>query len=387
MEEAAKELEKGETKPGRKPIDIKRAMSLRLALDNRGASLWELVLVLSQLTTVPIELELISLDAAGIRVDQPIPSPKGSMTAQDWLNRLCQEQGLVAFPLTDRILISASEPRITAGLAPAFQIDDLPGDKAAIVQLLKAVTEEPEPEVTEEAADAETAAEAEPAVPKTPLSLADDGVTIVPESLPRSRMRTALALEVIRQIHGLPPKLAPEFTMRWAGAWPKDDAAADGAKLGEWPVVTGGKSLGSFDAPRAAAGILRELATINQSQALVLWGDTAFQDLYPADPLMPYTPDDDAGSLLNEMLGELNLEARLCGPKLWFVTSQATYDRLEVIAWLPVPPGSETQIQARLAASLGIADAQSIPVGFIHNSMLIRCPRYIARQLHRVVEP
>ncbi len=64
------------------------------------------------------------------------------------------------------------------------------------------------------------------------------------------------------------------------------------------------------------------------------------------------------------------------------------YDRLEVIAWLPVPPGSEAQIQARLAASLGIADAQSIPVGFIHNSMIVRwLPRYIARQLHRVVEP
>ncbi len=29
MEDAAKELEKGETKPGRKPIDIKSAMSLR----------------------------------------------------------------------------------------------------------------------------------------------------------------------------------------------------------------------------------------------------------------------------------------------------------------------------------------------------------------------
>ncbi len=102
---------------------------------------------------------------------------------------------------------------------------------------------------------------------------------------------------------------------------------------------------------------------------------------------MPYTPDDDAGSLLNEMLGEQNLEARLCGPHLWLVTSEATYDRLEVITWLPVPEGSEIQIQERLAASLGIADAQSIPVGFMHQCMIVRCPRYIARQLSRVVQP
>ncbi len=389
LDEAAKQLEKGETKPGRKPLDIKRAMSLRFALDNRGASLWELALVLSQFTTVPIELELISLDAAGIRVDQPMPSPKGAMTAQEWLNRFCQEQGLVTFVLPDRILLSASETRIIAGLAPAFQIEDLPGDKAAIVQLLKSVTQEPEPEQADDAGDDAdpAAADAEAAKPKTTLALADNGVTIVPEATPRSRMRTALALEVLRQVFGVAPKLAPEFTARWAGTWPKDNIASEETKLGEWPLVTGGKSLGSLDSPRAAAGILRELATINQSQALVLWGDAVFQDLYPADPLMPYTPDDDAGSLLNEMLGEQNLEARRCGPHLWLVTSEATYDRLEVITWLPVPAGSETQIQERLAASLGIADVQSIPVGFMHQCMIVRCPRYIARQLSRVVQP
>ncbi len=220
LDEAAKQLEKGETKPGRKPLDMKRAMSLRLALDNRGASLWELALVLSQFTTVPIELELISLDAAGIRVDQPMPSPKGAKTAQEWLNRFCQDHGLVTFTLSDRILISASEPRIIAGLAPAFQIDDLPGDKAAIVQLLKTVTQEPEPEQVEEAAQGadEAAADAEAAKPKTTLGLSDDGVTIIPESTPRARMRTALALETLRQVYGVAPKLAPEFTARWTGA-------------------------------------------------------------------------------------------------------------------------------------------------------------------------
>ncbi len=112
--------------------------------------------------------------------------------------------------------------------------------------------------------------------------------------------------------------------MRWAGSLAQNGAAADGAKLGEWPIVKGGKSLGSFDSPRAAAGILRELATINQSQALVLCGRRRLSRSLSADPLMPYTPDDDAGSLLNELLGELNLEARLCGPKLWFVTSEAS---------------------------------------------------------------
>ncbi len=394
IEAAAKELEKGETKQGRKPIDLKRAMSLRFALDNRGASLCELMLVLSQLTTVPIELELISLDAAGISVHAPMKSPKGTMTAQEWLARLCQEQGLATFNLPDRILVSADEKRINAGLAPALNIADLPGDKQQILQLLNVVTHEVTPEPAEQ--NNEAAAPQDPAAPPAEapaevfVTLADDGVTIIPEPSPRAAMRAALTLESLRQLYDLPPKLKPEFTSRWTGAWPAGPAGENipnTSTFGEWPLVSGGKALSGFDSPRAVAGILHDLADVNDRHLMVVWGDAVFQDLYPADALMPYTPDDDAGSLLNEVLGEQNLEARVCGPQLWVVMTAATYDRLEVITWLPIAPGSETLIQQRLAASLEIDDPSTLPLSFINDCLVIRCPRFIARQLHRVIAP
>jgi hypothetical protein len=103
--------------------------------------------------------------------------------------------------------------------------------------------------------------------------------------------------------------------------------------------------------------------------------------------MMPYSRQGTASSMLDEILGEQNLQARICGPSIWYIGTEASYDRLEVFTWTPISRGTADTIRKRLINSFSIADAATMPVAFEDEWMLIRCPRYIARQLHRIVDP
>jgi hypothetical protein len=119
-----------------------------------------------------------------------------------------------------------------------------------------------------------------------------------------------------------------------------------------------------------------------------LSGGTTQRDwvFFPADPMMPYSRDNSAGAVLQEMLGEPGLQTRICGPSLWYVCSEASYDRFEVFAWYTIPAGSGEAVRQRLANSLSV-EPSTLPVVFTDTTFLIRCPRFLARQMPRIIEP
>jgi hypothetical protein len=203
----------------------------------------------------------------------------------------------------------------------------------------------------------------------------------------RSKLRAFLAIEAVRQMRQMPSKAERWRTARWLGRWPEEDAVADGSAFGEWPLVSGGKAVAQLDSPRASAGLLRSIAATNGAQVVVGWYDAQRLGFFPADPVMPYSRDDTAGAMLDEILGEQGLQTRVCGPSLWYVCSEASYDRLEVFAWYTIPMGTGEAIRQRLANSLSVADPTTLPLVFTDDRMLVRCPRFLARQISRVIEP
>jgi len=364
------------SRPKRKPIDVEKSLALRFAIDNKNASLAELTLLISQLTTVPIEIELISLDAAGVRVEAAIKTPGKVISMRDWIDAVCLSIGMVSQASDDRIMISASDAGVDAGIGPALQLDDFGVDAPQVFGLISPILLD-EPRIVDgEAADADA---------PLPTKLSDDGRSIVPGLSLQSRMRAALAIEAVRLMRGMPPKLDRWRTSRWMGAWPANSVAADASSFGDWPVVNDGRHGPTLDSPRANADLLRSLATTNQSQVLVGWYDATRRGLYPADPVMPYTDQPTAAAMLDEIIGEQGLQTRVCGPSLWYICSEASYDRFEVIAWYSIPPGSEADLRLRLANSLNLQDATTMPIAFDENRMLIRCPRYLARQIQRII--
>ena len=374
--------------PIRKAIDLEKALSPRFAIENKAASLAELILIVSQLTTVPIELEFVSFDAANKRIDTPLKTPSGWFSARQWIDRLCAAEGLVAQSFEGRIMISASDQTIDDGIAPALLLDDFRDDAEVVFQMISPLlaTDDAEPNANrvalQDAALEEIATE-----PLLRTRLSDDGRSIIPGASLRSRMRAVFAIESLRLMRGMRPKLERWRTARWLGPWPTENEPPSAETFGDWKLVTGGNGGPRLDSPRTAASLIRSIASLNQSKAVVGWFDVTRQDLFPGDLLMPYSREGTAGGMLEEILGDFSLQARVCGPGIWYIGTEASYDRFEVFTWLPIPAGSEVAIRERLTNSLSIADPSSMPVAFEGNRMLVRCPRYLARQMTRLVAP
>jgi len=402
IEDATKEVEADEVNPNRKPIDVDKLLNQRFAISSKGASIAELALILSQLTTVPIELDLISLDAAGIAIDSPIQAPTKWMSARQWIDTVCADHDLVATSSGGRLLIAANDAAVAIGLAPALELDDFGDDAAAVFSLIGPLLwQQPTAAPGEEVADVDKVEGAvDAAVDAATTTLGEDGVTIITSLDLASQMRAALCVEAIRLMRDMPTKLPRWRTSRWIGMWPRGAPARDASELaagelavgelavgefGDWEIVDGGDGGKRLDSPRTAAGLLGSIASLNRANVLVGWRDATRQGLFPADLMMPFSASGTAGDMLDEILGDQGLQARVCGPGLWYVTTEASYDRFEVIAWFAIPPDEADAIRLRLANSLGIADPALMPVIFLDDRMLVRCPRFLARQMDRII--
>lgn len=383
----------------RPTVDVSRALAMRFAIDNRGATLAELTLLLSQLTGVAVELELISLDLAGISATATLETPTGWMTVQQWLDRALAPQGLAAEVVDQRVLIYATPQKLAQVGSAALRLDDF-GDSAEEVAkwiqpvagpiISGALPEQGDDAPAEaDAADEPVEAAAKPAVTAAWEFIAAEKRLAVPVDR-AALVRAILSVEAARRIHGLPGRLPRWQTERWIGKWsqPPADGAEQGADdaISDWPAVSDGTAGPTLDSPRAIAGLLRQLSAANQVAVVVAWADALRHQLYPTDLTMPYTENLSAGVVLDELVGEAGLQARHAGGSVWWIGSEANYDRYEVITWIAVPAGSGEAIAQRLAQALGVMDPTELPVTWNETTLLVRAPRYIARQLHRFLQ-
>lgn len=386
-------------------IDIPKAMSMRVAIQQQGLSLAELSLLISQLTTVPIELELISLDLAGVAVTQPCTTPTGWLTVDEWLNQTLRPMGLVAEAEAGRILVFASTAKLLEASGHAIVLDDF-GDAAeaaaaSIRRLVGWVGKSVAQGVQDnEDADRDPAEGEGDAKPGSDEPTAEDGWMYDVQqrriTLPDDRsaiVRSVLAAEAVRLSRGLPGKLRRWQTARWTGKWGIDrelgepevgqDPIAD-RSINDWPLVTGQPSGPTPPAPQNLAGFLRRMGRDHQVAPIVSWRDAARHEVAPADLVMPLMDGLAAGEVLDQVFGESGLQVRDCGGSLWWVGSEANYDRYEVITWIGIPEGTGEVVARRLATSMGLANSSQLNAFWDEQILVIRLPRYAARQLSRV---
>jgi hypothetical protein len=192
----------------------------------------------------------------------------------------------------------------------------------------------------------------------------------------------------MRLMQGKPTKLPRQQTARWVGHWtaakqPENDPST----ITDWPLVTDGPAGAQLDSPRTIAGLLRRVATENRTGVAVVWKDAMRHQVYPTDMAMPLSDGLTVGAYLDEMVGESGLQARDCGGSVWWIGSEGLYDRYEVITWMKIPAGTGDVIAKRLALTLGVVDPAQLPIAWDDSTLMIRAPRYIARQLHRFITP
>jgi len=419
-------------------MDIPKSLTMRFAIDHGNATLGELMLIASQLTTVPIELELISLDLAGVSVTETLRTPTGWMPIGQWLQQSLATVGLAMEVSDNRLLVYATPQRILTTSGSALRIDDFGAEAEQalrwvrpVVTPIKAISAA-QPDA---AAIADTVAGADQTVQwvETPdpwtfdageirVIIADDRYALV---------QAICAVEAARMVRGLAPRLPRWQTSRWIGRWdggkPADDNAGDSKalihrlapnepiaapeksaepansedgvqatgdgnhkeswRIGDWPVITEGPSGTQVDSPRTIAGLLRRLARDNGVTAVVAWRDAMRRQVYPTDLAMPLYDGLTAGALIDELVGEAGLQARDAGQSVWWVGSEAHYDRTEIITWIAIPAGTGEAIADRLATALGESESSVLPVAWDDETLIVRAPRYIARQLPKLIKP
>jgi len=397
--DAAAELETDDTPTvKRASIDIPKTLAMRFAIDNGGATLSELMLLVSQLTGLPIELELISIDLAGISVNQPLQTPAGWMSIDQWLQQSLASAGLAMEVGDGIVLVHATTQRLLDGGGTALLLDDFGDDADKLAAWLKPIVmpivgpavdvrgpddEEENPQPTDEVGPANDAVK-----PVAPWSYDAAEKRLV---VPADRfllVQSICTAEAMRLMRGKPTKLPRQQTARWIGRWTSaKQPEKDPSTITDWPLVNHGPAGVQLDSPRTVAGLLRRVATENRAAVAVVWHDAIRHQVYPTDLAMPLSDGLTVGAYLDEMIGEAGLQARDSGDSIWWIGSEGLYDRYEVITWMTIPPGTGDAIAKRLATTLGVPDPAQLPIAWDQSTLMIRAPRFIARQLQRFIEP
>ncbi len=327
-----------------KELDLRADLAIRLALASDGYPASDLMLLVSQVTGVPIQMDWPSFDLAGADIQQQVPTTKDWRSARELideaagvLNAEIREQPtLLLMTLRDDIFDEAAS-RLTS-------VEDFGVGSASAQEFLQGFL----------------AGENGDANPREVNQLA------------------CFATEALRRMRGIPPQMEETRFRRWAREI--NDAQS------EWTVLSGGDFGPQLDAPMSVAGLMRRTAKRNQATCVFNWHDAVRRGAPPEHLLLPHS-EEDAGSTLGNTLSPLGLEVRQVDPKHWWVGTEATYDRLPIFVWTP-PLG---QARAVFLQRMNKIMAGSLPLQYrlaiddTSDRALMLLPRFIVRQLPTII--
>jgi hypothetical protein len=352
LEAATDELDDPAAIVRRSEVDLKADLAIRMALDTKGYPLSDLALLISQITAVPVQIDWVSFDLAGVDVTTPLAAPTGWRTARETLEAVASglgaevrdEEGMVVITLTD----AAFSERLTQLMDLSDFGDQQESAKQILIEFLRGEGEEPGEELTL-------------------------GVTREDQQI------AAIAAEGLRRMRGIAPKVDDGTLRRWG--WCSNDATAG------WPLLEGGQSLSQPDAPITVADWIRQTARRNQAAAIINWDDFGRRRVSPAHLMIPHA-EVDAGASLQWALQPLGLQVRQVDSKHWWAGRESTYDRLPVIVWTPPLGEQRDRFSADLSAVMQDAtrDVFRMTVDPSSDRALMLLPRFVVRQLAKLAD-
>ncbi len=332
-----------------KTLNLKADLAIPLALASDGYPLADLMLLVSQITGVPIQLDWVSLDMAGIDIDTLVPI-KGRRSARQLLDDVAttldaevrEEETLVVFTLTD----AKFEETVTRIADLSDFADSRASATSTLNHFLGGDTEAGELQIGPTREDKQLA---------------------------------VLAIESLRRMRGIEAKLPNQRLKRWAQASEHD--------LVQWPPYSGGNAGPQQDAPITIAGYLRRIVRGNQSTCVVNWHDANRKGLAPEQLVIPFSQTD-AATTLDGTLSPFNLQVRQVDAAHWWVGSESTYDHLPVVVWTSPLGNSRDKFKQRIAAVMAANpnDVFQSTIDDESDRALLLLPRYIVRQLAKITD-
>lgn len=344
-------------------INLKSDLAIKMAFRAKDYPLVDLILMVSQITGVPIQIDWVSFDLAAIAVDQRIAVPKEGTSADKLLDMIAASvQGEIQAKDT-LLILTVAEPVFAAVKDDLVSLDDFGVDAASAEQVLMNFLQPPDP-VDGDVADAEMA---EVATPRRIIE-------------PRQADQlAAMATETLRRMRGVAPKVSDERIGRWV--------QTDSTSTIEWPKLSGGDPGPTIDTPVALASFLRRISRANDAVCLVNWYDANRRGIFPERLLLPDVRED-ADATVQRTIAALGISIRRVDAGHWWVGSDATYDRLPVVLCSPPLGPARDAFFDQLDRIMAGGDHQEYRLTYdpASDRALMLLPRFVVRQLPKVTD-
>jgi hypothetical protein len=327
-------------------LNLKADLAIPLALAAEGYPLADLVLLIGQITGVPIQLDWVSLDLAGLDINAPVPINNGPQSARQLLDAAAAAIGAEIREEETLLVLTTSDTTFERAIGPVIDLQDFADPKQA-AQVLN--------------------------------QFLDDKATGRGLQIGTSREQqqlAGLAVESLRRMRGMDAKVADDRLRRWARPAEPDSV--------DWPLVSGGDAGPQRFTPITIAGFLRRMAKRNQSSCVVNWYD-ASRRAAPEVLVLPHAGAT-AAITLQRTLAPFKLQVRAVDDQHWWVGTEATYDRLTAVVWTAPLGDSRDRFTQNIHAIMKGAtrDTFRFTVDDQSDRALMLLPRYIVRQLPKI---
>lgn len=360
-----------------KPINLKRDLGFKVAFNSKGYPLPSLLLLISEMTGVPIQIDWTSFDLAGLEVAKPIKVVGKARTARVWLDTIAKQVDAEIREKQFVIVMTINDQAFAKAETELLDLADFgPQSKSAalvIEQFMGANIEVAQMEL-KEGGEADSEEEEEPAKPDAPID--------VMEARERAQLKI-LATEMLRRMRAVKPRLPDDRASRWMQVL--------GERFADWKPIsdvdpTELKQGPQTDTPITTAAMLRQISSINESVCLVNWYDANRRGMRPTRLVMPYTDKTSVAKTLSSVLDPLSMQVRRVDTNHWWVGSGATYDRLPVLVHSDRLGVQREDFVAQVDRIMSANPDAVYQSAFdpVSDRMLMLLPRYVARQLFKV---
>lgn len=345
-------------------LNLKSDLAIKLAFRSEGYSLADLVLMISQITGVPIQIDWVSFDFVGVKVATLVKPPKSLTSAREVLDQVATQVGGEVREQTTLLVLTPSDETFGKAFSQIAGLGDFGNGAESAARVLDEFMKlSPPPQQFDDEGN--------------PIDLPE--TVAAPVSDPRAEQHlVGLATETLRRMRGVEGKVVDPTLHRWAHA---------SSAVTEWPKVVAGNAGPQIDTPIALAGFLKRISRLNGSSCLVNWHDANLRQATPDRMMLPNSGDG-MERMLTRALSPLGLHVRQVDSDHWWVGSDSTYDRLPVVvASEPLGPTRDA-FQERIEKIMFGATRDEYRFVFDDDSdrALMLLPRFVVRQLSTVTE-
>ncbi|QDV62939.1 hypothetical protein [Crateriforma conspicua] len=351
-------------------VDLTRSMSIEFALARPPTyPMADYVMLISQLTGVPIEIDWVSFDVAGIDVRRPIKTISRPVAASEHFASIASQSEAMTQEDEALLRLTVSDEAFESAVAPITSTDDFGSGQASADEVLAEFLADPN-EVSEPEANEDE-----------PLVAPEDRMVWVRRR--SNRQLAAFATDALRRMRSIAPKVPGEVFARWAS-----DQSTPNADFA-WRILDDGQTGPQSPTAMPIAQWLAGTARRNDASVLVHWTDAGRRQMSPQQLVLPHAGDGFT-EMVRTTLGPFNMRIRQVSPSYWWVGPDARYDRLPIVIWTaPLTEAQQSRLISQLDAVMSDSsrDVYRRIVDPDSGRMLLMLPRFLARQWGKFVEP